>query len=219
VSMAIKDLHVLPRVEDGWSFLYVEHCRVEQDGKSIAIWEGSSVTPVPCAVLSLLILGPGTAITHAAVRTLVESGCLIQWSGEESVRVYGLGLGETRSSRNLLRQARAWADPRCRLQVVRRLYAKRFGEAVDESLTLQQLRGREGIRVRNAYAEASRTTGVELKGRNYDRANWRDADPREPGPFVCEQLPVRDLSCGDRGGRIFASDRIHSYGQSLVVRL
>src|ERR1039457_2397965 len=86
--MAIKDLHLLPRVEDGWSFLYVQHCRIEQDGKSISIWEDTGRTAVPCAALSLLMLGPGTAITHAAVRTLVESGCMILWCGEEGVRVY-----------------------------------------------------------------------------------------------------------------------------------
>ena len=103
--MAIKDLHLLPRVEDGWSFLYVQQCRIEQDGKSISVWEDTGRTAVPCAALSLLMLGPGTAITHAAVRTLAESGCMILWCGEEGVRVYGVGLGETRSSRNLLRQA------------------------------------------------------------------------------------------------------------------
>jgi CRISP-associated protein Cas1 len=175
--LTLKDLHLLPRVEDGWSFLYVDHCRIERDGKSVSVWEESGRTAVPCAALSLLMLGPGTTITHAAVQTLAQSGCLILWCGEESVRVYGVGLGETRSSRNLLRQARAWADPRTRLAVVRRMYARRFDEKVDESLSLQQLRGREGIRVRATYAEASRATGVEWKGRNYDRASWKTADP------------------------------------------
>src|ERR1039457_5514846 len=75
--MAIKYLHLLPRVEDGWSFLYVQQCRIEQDGKSISVWEDTGRTAVPCAALSLLMLGPGTAITHAAVRTLAESGCMI----------------------------------------------------------------------------------------------------------------------------------------------
>lgn len=173
----MRDLHVLPRVEDGWSFLYVDKCRIEQDGKSICIWEESGRTPVPCASLSLLMLGPGSAITHAAVRALAESGCLILWCGEEAVRVYGVGLGETRSSRNLLRQAAAWAGAASRLRVVRRMYARRFNEAVDESASLQQLRGREGIRVRATYGEASKATGVEWKGRSYDRADWRSSDP------------------------------------------
>src|ERR1019366_5349268 len=161
--MAMKDLHLLPRVENGWSFLYVQQCRIEQDGKSISIWEETGRTAVPCAALSLLMLGPGTTITHAAVQTLAESGCLILWCGEEGVRVYCVGLGETRSSRNLLRQASAWAGPDTRLAVVRRMYARRYGEKVDESLSLQQLRGREGNRVRALYAQGSRASGVEWK--------------------------------------------------------
>jgi CRISPR-associated protein Cas1 len=175
--VSLNDLHLLPRVEDGWSFLYVDHCRIEQDGKSISVWEETGRTPVPCAALSLLMLGPGSTVTHAAVRTLAESGCLILWCGDEGVRIYGVGLGETRSSRNLLRQASAWANPDSRLTVVRRMYARRFDEEVDESLSLQQLRGREGIRVRATYAEASRASGVEWKGRNYDRTSWSTADP------------------------------------------
>jgi len=172
-----RDLHLLPRIEDRWSFLYVEHCRVEQEGKSISVFEGSGRTLVPCAALSLLMLGPGSSITHAAIRTLAESGCTLVWCGEEGVRLYATGLGHTRSARNLLRQAAAWADPRARMMVVRRMYEMRFGEPVDESVSLAQLRGREGKRVQAAYAAASAATGVEWKGRSYDRRNWGAADP------------------------------------------
>jgi CRISPR-associated protein Cas1 len=174
--LGLKDLHLLPRVEDGWSFLYVHHCRIEQDGKSISVWEDTGRTPVPCASLSLLMLGPGSTITHAAVRALAESGCSILWCGEEAVRLYAAGLGETRSSRNLLRQASAWAGTQSRLMVVRRMYSMRFGEEVG-NYSLQQMRGREGIRVRASYEEASRAAGVEWKGRRYDRVDWRTADP------------------------------------------
>ncbi len=53
----------------------------------------------------------------------------------------------------------------------------RFAEPLDASLSLQQIRGREGIRVREAYARASRDTGVEWSGRSYRRDRWEDADP------------------------------------------
>jgi len=173
----MEDLHILPRVEDGWSFLYVEHCRVDQEAKSISIHDKAGAIPVPCAMLSLLMLGPGSTITHAAIRALAENGCMVEWSGEEGVRFYALGMGETRSSRNLLVQARAWADPALRLEVVRAMYRMRFRETLPEDLTLQELRGREGVRVREAYARAARETGVEWKGREYRRGKWRSADP------------------------------------------
>jgi len=173
----MKDLHILPRIDSGWSFLYVEHCRIDQDDKSIAIHDAQGRIPVPCAMLSLLMLGPGSSITHAAVKVLAESGCMLQWCGEEGVRFYALGMGETRSSKNLLRQTTAWADPQTRLRVVTQMYRMRFQEALPDDLTLQELRGREGVRVRDAYAKASVATGVPWRGREYKRNDWRAADP------------------------------------------
>ncbi len=175
--MKIRDLHLLPKIRDSWSYLYVERCRIDQEDKAIAVHDAGGKTPVPCASLTLLMLGPGTTITHAAIRALAENGCMVMWCGEESVRFYAVGMGETRSSRNLLAQARLWADPATRLAVVVRMYRIRFDEPVPEDATLQELRGREGIRVRQLYADASRETGVAWEGRSYRSSNWRSADP------------------------------------------
>lgn len=172
-----KDLHILPRVRDGWSYLYVEHAVIEQDDKAIAAIDKTGRTQIPCAALSLLMLGPGTKITHNAVKTLAESGCLVAWAGEEGVRFYALGMGETRSSANLLRQAGMHSDPELRLRVVRRMYEQRFPGPLDPSLTLQQIRGKEGVRVREIYAKLSRETGVPWSGRFYKQNDWRKAEP------------------------------------------
>jgi CRISPR-associated protein Cas1 len=86
-------------------------------------------------------------------------------------------MGETRSARNLLHQARLCCDPALRLRVVKRMYQMRFAEPLGPDLTLRQIRGKEGIRVRSAYAEASRRTGVEWQGRFYKADDWRRADP------------------------------------------
>ena len=172
-----KDLHILPKVRDSWSYLYVEHCRVDQEDKAIAVHDVNGRVPVPCATLGLLMLGPGTTVTHAAVRTLADNGCSLLWVGEQGVRTYAQGLGETRGSRHLLRQAQLCADPAWHLAVVRRMYEVRFTEELDPHLTLQQIRGKEGIRVRESYARASRESGVAWAGRNYRRADWDAADP------------------------------------------
>lgn len=173
----IKDLHALPKVRDSLSYLYVEHCRVEQDQKAIALHDARGITPVPCSALTLLMLGPGTTITHAAMRALADNGCLVVWTGEEGVRLYAQGMGETRSARNLLRQAALWASPASRLEVVMRFYRMRFADELDPDLTLQQIRGKEGIRVREAYARASRETGIPWSGRSYRSSDWGAADP------------------------------------------
>jgi len=175
--MRIQDLHVLPKFRDGWSYLYVEHCKIEQDSRSIALFDTAGKTSVPCATLCLLMLGPGTSITHSAVSALADNGCLVCWCGEEGVRLYAYGQGKTRHAHNLLRQAQLWADADLRLQVVKKMYSMRFDEPLEESLTLQQIRGREGIRVREAYASASRETGVPWHGRSYDRNDWSSGDP------------------------------------------
>ncbi|RJQ05532.1 MAG: type I-E CRISPR-associated endonuclease Cas1 [Bacillota bacterium] len=173
----MRDLHELPKVRDGWSYLYVEHCRVDQDQKAIVLEDARGRVPVPCATLGLLMLGPGTLVTHAAVRTLADNGCLVAWSGEEGVRFYAQGMGETRSARNLLHQARLWASPELHLEVVFRLYQFRFDERLDPGLSLRQVRGMEGIRVRRAYQAASREYGVKWERRSYDRSAWARADP------------------------------------------
>ncbi len=175
--MPPRDLHILPKVRDSWSFLYVEHATVDQEDLAIAIHDKNGRVPVPCASLSTLVLGPGTKVTHAAIKALADAGCSVVWTGEGGVRFYAQGMGETRASRNLLRQAILWSHPHTRLAVIERMYRARFEEPLEEGLTLQQIRGWEGVRVREAYARLSRETGVLWSGRSYDRGNWADADP------------------------------------------
>ena len=175
--MRIQDLHILPKFRDGWSYLYVEHCRVDQEGRAVAIHDAGGKVPVPCANLALLMLGPGVSITHAAVSVLADHGCLVAWCGEEGVRLYAVGMGETRSGSNFLHQVRMWADKELRMQVVRRLYQLRFSEKLDPALTIRQIRGMEGIRIREAYARAAQGSGVPWSGRRYRRNRWSSGDP------------------------------------------
>ncbi|CAN5547077.1 type I-E CRISPR-associated endonuclease Cas1e [soil metagenome] len=173
----MDNLQILPKVRDSWSYLYVEHARIEQDARAIAIHDAEGKTSVPCASLMVLMLGPGTNISHAAVRACAEAGCLVFWTGEQGVRFYAQGLGETRSSRRLLKQGMLWADPVKRLQVVFNMYRVRFSDELPTGMTLPQIRGMEGVRVRDAYARHSREADVPWSGRSYKRTKWSDADP------------------------------------------
>lgn len=173
----MKNLRILPKVRDSWSYLYVEHCRIDQEEKGICLHDEQGRVHVPCASLSLLMVGPGTTVTHAAVMSMAEAGCLVAWCGEQGIRFYAQGMGETRSAANLLQQARIWANQERRLQVIRRMYEMRFPDPLDPGLTLRQIRGKEGARVRAAYAKASEQYGVPWSGRNYDRADWDRSDP------------------------------------------
>ncbi|WP_413216943.1 type I-E CRISPR-associated endonuclease Cas1e [Thermus oshimai] len=172
-----RNLKELPKFRDGLSYLYVEHAFIEQEAQGIGVYDREGLTLVPVAALGVLFLGPGTRITHAAVRALAGNGCTVCWVGEGLARFYAQGLGDTRSALRLQRQARAWADPRLHLEVVYRLYAKRFSDPLPRDLSLEQVRGLEGVRVRSAYTRWSQETGVPWHGRSYDRRNWAASDP------------------------------------------
>lgn len=172
-----RNLQILPRFADGLTYLYVEDARIDRYDHAVAAWDKEGMTPIPCASLAVLLLGPGTAITHLAMRTLADHGCSVIWTGDSGVRFYASGTGETRHTRYLERQATLWADPRSRLRIARKMYQTRFpGENV-ASLSMEQLRGREGARVKRGYQAASKASGVEWSGRSYRQDDWASADP------------------------------------------
>jgi len=175
--MRIRDLHELPKIRDSLSYLYLERCIIDRKYKAVEAIDKMGRTLIPAASLSVLLLGPGTSITHEAVKTLTDSGCSILWVGEEGVRMYAQGHGETRRGYQLIRQAELVSNPVTRMEVVLRMYQFRFDEKLDPTLTLEQVRGYEGQRVRKAYAEASEKYDVPWHGRNYDRKDWNAADP------------------------------------------
>lgn len=123
--------------------------------------------PIPVSSTTCLMLGPGTSVTHAAIKTMASNGCMAIWCGENISHFYASGIGETHSSRNLLRQAELCMNQDTHLAVATRMYAIRFGDVGKRDHTLQQLRGLEGIRVKQAYKLASRATGIPWNGRSY----------------------------------------------------
>lgn len=173
----MQDLHQLPKLRDSLSYYYVEHAVLNQKDKAIEFIQKDGRTLLPTAALSVLMLGPGTSISHAAVKALADSGCTILWLGEDATRFYAQGSGETRKGYHLLRQAECASDPAKRMEVVMRMYRRRFNVPLDPGLTLAQVRGLEGVRVRDAYAQASKQYNVPWHGRNYDRGNWHNSDP------------------------------------------
>jgi CRISPR-associated protein Cas1 len=177
VHTRVTDLQSLPRFANSWTFLYTERVRVEREDHAIVLVDQHGRIPVPAANISVLLLGPGATVTHAAILTLADCGTSVVWCGEGGVRFYAAGAGESRRASNLADQAMAWADERRRLEVVMRLYRLRFSQRLPDGLTLQQIRGMEGVRVREAYGRASRETGVPWSGRSYKRDRWTDADP------------------------------------------
>ncbi len=173
----MDNLMQLTRFEDRLSYLYLEKGHIEQDAKSIAYVTEKQRIPIPAADIALLMLGPGTTVTHKAICNLADCNCTVVWVGEEGVRFYSHGRGGTHFSANLIRQASLASNLRTRRAVVVRMYEKRFNESIEDGLHIQAIRGKEGYRVRSAYQKLAAQHGVQWEGRNYDPGNWGQADP------------------------------------------
>ncbi len=175
--MANRDLQELPKFEDKWSYLYFEKGNIHLHSKSVGYYYKEKVVPIPVETVNLILLGPGTTITHEAVRRIAESRCLLAWTGEQGVRFYASGYTGTYSARNMLHQIQRYADEKKRLETVIRMYQMRFEDELPESITIEQLRGKEGYRVRSIYSYYAKEFGVPWVGRSYNQNNWKSSDP------------------------------------------
>ena len=167
----------LTRAEDRISFLYLEHCTIGRYSNSLTATDDQGVIHIPSAALGVLMLGPGTRVTHQAMVVIADAGSTIVWVGENGVRYYAHGRPIGRSTRLLEQQAKLVSNRKTRLAVAREMYGMRFSGEDVESLNMQQLRGREGARVRSVYREWSKITGVEWSRREYRPDDFSDGTP------------------------------------------
>lgn len=171
----MKSLHELPRFQDRWSHLYLERGILDQESHGLVLHGVDSHTSIPIDQLSLLMLGPGISISHAAMHKLADNNCLVAWVGENGIRLYAHSTGGTFSSRRLLQQAKLATNDETRLQVAYRMYQKRFPDSPLANKSIEQVRGMEGIRVRQVYQEMSKKFNIAWDGRSYDQGDWFSA--------------------------------------------
>ncbi len=166
----------LPQIADRMTFIYLEHCKLNRRDSAIVVMDEKGITNIPSGMISVLLLGPGTDISHRAMELIGEAGISVCWVGEKGVRYYAGGRPLTHSSRLLLRQAELVTNQRKHLDVVRKMYMMRFPNEDVSALTLQQLRGREGSRIRKVYRNASEQWNVPWNGREYDPDDFTASD-------------------------------------------
>lgn len=169
-------LRSLIRAQDRLTFLYAERCVVNRADNAVTITDARGTVHVPAAALGVLMLGPGSNITYAAISLLAESRSTCIWVGERGVRYYCHGASLAQSTRLLEAQAKLVSSERSRIKVARKMFVMRFPYESTEGLTMQQLLGKEGTRVRKAYEKESTRTGVPWLGRSYKVTDFDDAD-------------------------------------------
>ena len=155
------------RIEDRISTIYVERCHIDRDDNAIVFINKEKIVHLPVALVATLMIGPGTRVTHAAMALLGDSGTAVCWVGEKGVRFYAHGSGPYTGNQLLMKQVSLVSNQKSRLNIARKMYSQRFPDEDVKSLNMQQLRGREGYRVKNIYKVLSKETGVPWNGRIY----------------------------------------------------
>ena len=130
---------------------------------------------IPLQGISMILLGPGSTVSHDALRLLAHARTALAAVGEDGVRMYTAPPLIPDHSGLARIQARFWADDAMRLTIVRRMYAWRIGEVLPHR-DLDVLRGIEGARMKQTYRLIAHQIGVDWQGRHYDRAHPDIAD-------------------------------------------
>lgn len=130
---------------------------------------------VPFQMVSMVLLGPGSSVTHDALRLLARHGTALSAVGNDGVRHYTAPPIMPDRSGLARQQARCWADEKKRLDIARKMYAWRLGEVLPHR-DIAVLRGIEGGRMKKSYANIALQYGIQWKGRRYNRQNPNAAD-------------------------------------------
>ena len=131
---------------------------------------------IPFQTLSMILLGPGSTVSHDALRLMARHGTALVAVGEDGVRCYTAPPLMPDTSDIARRQMRAWGDADgSRITIARKMYAMRLGEVFPHH-SIEALRGMEGARARRTYQNLAQRYGIDWRGRRYDRANPLAAD-------------------------------------------
>lgn len=194
----------LPQVKDKYPFIYLERGRLEIDDSSVKwIDSTNNVVPLPVATLNALLLGPGTTITHDAIKTATAANCTVCWVGEDSLLFYAAGFVPTADTRNFKLQLEQAGDRQKSIEVARRMFAFRFPGSDLEGKTLQEMMGMEGYRVRQLYLQKAEEYKVGWKGRNFT-----------PGKFQASDLTNQILTACNAALYGILASTVHSLGYS-----
>lgn len=194
----------LPRVKDKYPFLYLERGRLEIDDSSIKwIDSEANVVALPVATLNTLLLGPGTTVTHDAIKTAVAANCSVCWVGEDSLLFYAAGFLPTADTRNLKRQIELSANPKKSIEVARRMFTRRFPDGELAGKSLKEMMGIEGHRIRSLYQKKAEQYHVGWKGRNFT-----------PGKFDLSDITNQVMTAANAALYGILCSAVHSMGYS-----
>ncbi|RMG37858.1 MAG: type I-E CRISPR-associated endonuclease Cas1 [Methanobacteriota archaeon] len=126
---------------------------------------------IPYQTISVIMIGPGTTVSHDAIRLMAANGNIFLATGENGVKIYSAPPFGKEDSSLARKQAKLWAYKKTRNDVARKMYALRYKDILP-STPIERLRGIEGYRVKQAYKDIASVYGIPWHGRKYDRQNF-----------------------------------------------
>ena len=194
----------LPQVKDRYPFLYLERGRLEIDDSSVQWIDcDCNIVRLPIATINTVLLGPGTTITHEAVKVMAAANCSVCWVGEDSLLFYAVGQSPTADSRNMRTQMLLASDEKKSVEVARRMFAHRFPLAKLAGKSLKEMMGMEGYRVRQLYEQKALEYNVGWKGRCF-----------QPGKFEIGDITNQILTSANAALYGILTSAIYSMGYS-----
>jgi CRISPR-associated protein Cas1 len=165
----------IPHV-DRHGLIWLERGKLSVDAGNLVFATAGSreldagVYEIPFQTVSNVLMGPGTTVSHDALRILAKNQTGLFAVGSGGVRLYAsLPPGPDRSEL-ARRQVTLWSNSSTRVGVARHMYALRFGELLPQT-DLNALRGIEGTRMKAAYRRNAEQFGVKWSGRRY--GDWK----------------------------------------------
>ena len=168
--LGIEDPRIPQKSRHG--LIYVERCRLSVENGSLIIMfeDQDEILELPYQRLNGVMLGPGSAITHDAVRHCSGHGTALMFVGTQGTRLYSAPPIFDRDADLARQQATYWASPTTKMIIAKRMYHKRFGET-PRTNDADSLRGMEAARIKASYTLIAKQVGISWDGRHFDRAN------------------------------------------------
>ena len=197
----------LPQIKDRYPFLYLERGRIEIDDSSVKWIDSQAFTVrLPIATISTILLGPGTSVTHEAIKVMSSANTTVCWVGEDSLLFYAIGQSPTSDTRLMRHQMTLAFSHGKRTEVARRMFSERFPDVDISGATIHDLMGKEGLRVKALYESKAKEYGVGWKGRRY-----------VPGKFEMSDLTNKILTAANTALYALVLSAVVSLGYSPHV--
>lgn len=122
--------------------------------------------PIPVGAIALIVLHPKVGLTAASITSITESGTVLGVLGGRGFSLGAFSIPKRSGTDRLHAQARVISGRSARLNAAKVLFEARFGEgSAAKARSLNELRGREGVRMKRAYRELAAENSVDWVSR------------------------------------------------------